>query len=535
MGYQGNAAIVPLGIGGLHTDDPHTLIPATNLILANNVSMNRGLLEKEPGSKRYNKTAFGAGIRAVFDWWPNEAIQRLIVVAGNGLVYKMADQFTQTQITADPASEETPAALSPNNQCHIISCGQESVDRDRKLMILTGRDPIQVISGDGTTRANISAPAADWDGSNQPSFAFMHRGRVVAFGNPNDPHRVYISDDDDHESFSSGGAQYSVYPGEGERLFSGFVYKGRAFLLKYPNGVYFIDDTNPNVSQWGIVKVSSTFGAASAHPAVEALDDLIISNATGSLTSLNAVSAFGDVKSGDVLSSLRNESYMRNTTSPNGNLDRWALYYEDKKLAMFTYRSSGGTSNDRILYLDVSNQQGARVMWGTKDQANCLALMKDIYGVQRPIYGSEDGYVYQMDQVDRNVGGEAYTAEFQTPHMDFASGDPIRSESNKLFQHLELVFEPTGRWNVYVEVYIDGVYSETIPFMVSHGPVLGDFKLGRDRLTDRTPRSSMKPLHGMGKRISLRVYNEGLGENFRLTSMRVYYKYSGKQQKSATK
>jgi hypothetical protein len=527
MGFEGQIATIQCGIGGLHTDDPHTIIPISNLVRANNVALRNGLIEKEPGSRRFNATAFGGGVYAAFDWWPDDVTQRLIAVTGAGRVYKMPDYLTQTEITA---AGTAPSTLSPSTQTHIMSCGQESAGRAKKFMIFTGKNPVQVVSGDGSTRTDLASPTADWAGSHQPSFGFMHRGRVIAMGNANNPHGIYISDDDDHENFATGGAQYSVYPGEGERLFSGFVYKGRAFLLKYPRGVYFIDDTNPNVTQWYIQKVSSTFGAASAHPAIEVLNDLLCANITGSITSLNATQAFGDVESGDILSRMRCEDFMRKTTSPSGNLDRHALYYEDRKLGLFTYRSAGGMKNDRIMYVDFSMEGNPRVTWSTKDQANCLALMKDVYGVPRPIYGADDGYIYQMDQNDRDVGGSAYTAEFMTPDLDFGQSGPGLADQNKLYKFLELTFESCGRWNAYVEVFIDGKSVETIAFPMSHGPVLGTFRVGKDRVGGRTLHACMKPLHGMGRRIAFRVYNGGYRENFKIASIRVYYRLSGQQQ-----
>jgi len=527
MAYNGPIAIIPLGLGGLNTDDSQIAAPLTSLITAKNCWMVNGLIEKEPGSRRYNATGFDSGVRAVYDWWPDEVTQRLIVVTASGKVWKMKDQFAATEITA---SGSAPALLTPGFQTHILACGSESAGRTRKLFIYTGKDPVQVISGDDDIRTNLALPPVDWSGTNQPSFGFVHRSRIISLGNSNNRHQIYISDDDNHENYLTDAAQYAVYPGVSERLFTGFVYKNRAFLGKYPSKLYYIDDGNPNILSWGIGVAHESFGVASPHAAVEVLDDLLVANATGSITSLNATQSFGDVEAGDVLANLKNESYMRKTTSPNGTLDRHAIYYSNKKLAMFTYRSAGGVTNDRILYIDATTPSSPKVHWSEKDQPNVLALRKDEFSIERPIYGSEDGYVYLMDQPDRDVGGSAYRMEFQTPHFDFAGGDPVKAEGNKIYQFLEVVFEPTGRWNAYIEVFIDGKYIETIPFKVSRGPVLRDFKLSRDRLTQRIPVSVTKPLHGMGRRISFKVYNEGYRENIRVTKLQVYYKYSGQQQ-----
>lgn len=552
--FHGNVVTIPLGQRGLRSDDPQTILSIQDLILANDVLCRNGMIEKAPGSAAYNVYPLGdgagnvKGISAFFDWWPTDSAQRIICLCTDGKTRKIVDPYTTGEITGT-----SPAALTKTSQAHFMSCGIESLNRNRKLFLFNGRDSVQVFNGDSTTRAAISKPALDWTGVNQPSFGILHKGRVIAFGNANNPHGLYISSASDHEDFQSltDAAQYPVYPGEGERLFTAFEYKGRIFLGKYPRGIYYIDDSNPNVFEWQVIKVTDSYGVASVHAAASVLDDLMAANATGSVTSLSATQAFGDVKSGDVLTNLRAESFMRTYMSPSGTLDRWALYDADKKLIYFTYRSAGGFQNDRLLVLDVSGEV-PRVTWFSKDQPNCLGLVKDPFLVQRPAYGASDGFLYLMDRPDRAVVNSGlqtpgatglstatssftgYLSEFQTPHMDFAEGDTARAESMKIFKDLELVYVPTGRWNIFVDVFIDGLFMETITFRVSSGAVLGDFRLGRDRLGANVPRSIKKPLHGMGRRISFRVYNSGERHNFKACALRVYFKYSGQKQSNQT-
>jgi len=529
MGYQGQVATIPLGKAGLHTDDPQDDIPPGDLLESTNVTFENNVAEKAPGSIRYNSSALTSGVVAVYDWWPMPWKQRMVAVTRDGKVWLFRNRTSATEITPNG---DAPTALTINGQVKILQVGNESSGRSKKLMILSGNDPIQIISGDNLTRSNITSPAADWAIGNYPSFAFMSRNRVIAIGCDDNPHRVYVSDDDDHEQFASGGGTIAIYPGEGDKLFGGYVYKGRAFLFKYPIGVYFIDDSGGSTPDtWIPKRASASFGVASPHAIIEPMDDLLLANAEGSVTSLQATQAFGDVRSGDVLNNLRCEKYILKNSNPVGNPDRHAIYYKHKKQIFFSYRSAAGTRNDRLLMMDVSNPQKARVSWLTKDQPNCLALRKDIRGIDRPIYGAEDGFIYLMDRTGRAVNGSAYSMDLQTSHMDFAGGDPAQAESNKLFDFLEVVFEPTGRWSVSIDVLIDGKFSETINFQASWGNVLGDFPLGTSRLTPPVPRSARKELHGMGRRISFRCYNSGSYQNIRLVKLRVYYRYSGQQQK----
>jgi hypothetical protein len=337
----------------------------------------------------------------------------------------------------------------------------------------------------------------------------------------------------DQENFTGTGAvQFQVYPGEGDGLLSACVYKGRLFLFKSPYGAYYLDDSDPDYANWGIVKVSGTFGVASGFSSFSVLDDLFVANSTGSVTSMMATQKFGDVESGDVFRNLRNESYMRQNTSRNGTSNRYAVYYEDRKTALITYQSAGGVRNDRICALDFNDPNMPKVTWGTRDQPNCLGLMKDTLGVPRPVYGSEDGYLYVMDWQTREVeSGNAYRGEFRTADIDMGSADPGLAEKMKLFDSVEITFEEAGNWNLTVDVYIDGVFSESIPVLMTKTTHLTGFPLGTADAVGRTPQSYRKPLHGSGRRISFKCYNSGLRQGFRISSINVYFRVAGEEQR----
>lgn len=481
-------AAIPLGIDGITSDDPQTLILPFNLRNAKNVSLRGNKLEKDPGSKRLNRTAFDGGVKAVYDFWPKPHLQRLVAVTSTGKTWRMRNQG---DITLIAQSGDAPETLSVAAPIFVLECGAESAGRDKKLMIMNGQNPVQVISGDSLLRANIAAPAADWSTSNQPTFGFIHRNCPVLFGNRNDPHRIYIGNSEDHEDFLdlTNAVTLSVYPAVAEKLVYGFVYKSRAFLVKYPFAVFYIDDSGgAHPSNWVVREYTRGFGGAGPFAGMEAVDDFIMLNATGSLTSFAATQAFGDVKQADILTQLKVEQFFKERVSTTGIQDHRALYYGDKQTALFAVRGRGRNKNTGIIEIDYSSQK-PKITWHDKDQANCLALRKNFRGIQKPIYGSEDGYVYEMDQVMRNVGDEAYRSEFTTGDYDFSQLGPEVAEKMKRFMALELVYEPTGLWDVHVEVWIDGVYRETVPFKVGYGKTLG----GRQALTTVTTTTTEAP------------------------------------------
>lgn len=520
MAYSGSTTTISLGSFGLLTDIPSGDLPRGALIKANNVSFETGLITKAPGSLRYNTQVLPSAIVALFDWWPNVSTQRLIAACANGSIYRdIGDrQFSGAVAIASGLGDLTPKTM-------FVAGGVETALRDRKLFFYSGTGQLQVLSGDETSFADVANPAADWVAPNFPKFGFIHRNRLWSFMGQ----RAYASDSGDHENNTSNNLTQAIFPGEGGELIGGHVFKGRAFVFKDGGFVYYLDDADPDSDNWVWRKLASNFGLASPNSIIEENDDMIAVNETGSITSYNAVNALGDIESADLLRAMQIEEYFRNNTSLSGIDVVHAIYYEAKKQAFFTYRTKYQTTNDTLLHIDFNRQQPRAAFW-PKDQADCLALRRDINKVQRPIYGSSDGYVYLMDREDRLVGGSAFNGEFKISHVDFRDLDARIASKNKLYDFLEVEFVPMGSWNLSVDVYIDGTFSETIEFLMDvRDDGLDTFTLDTDPLGREETQTIRKPLHGSGRRISFHCRQAGSNQNFGLASLTVGFRASAEQ------
>ncbi len=527
MSYQGFEADIRIGRGGLMTDVNPSDIPDTHLIRAKNIDINEGFIQKDPGSRRWNNAALASGVVALLDWFPEEHLQRFIALTRAGKVYKLTDPESTVELTALDASPES-LIITQAYQPQLVTGGQESPGESRKIFIFTGNSPVQVITGDGITRSNVSNPAADWSTGIHPRGGVVHRNRLWAFLD----HRIWASDDENHEEFVTGAIQFALYPGEGERIVSATVYKGRLFVFKAPFGAYFLNDDDTNTSNWYFQKLSDEFGGTGPDAQVTALDDFLIANSTGTVTSYSAVNQLGEVEAGDIFSILKVENYLRGILAAGGIDERRAIYYSEKKIAYFAARSSSGLRNDRILKIDLSRQRPELTVI-EKDQANCFTLRR-ISNRKKPFYGSEDGYIYEMDRADRNVAGVGYTMDFQTPHTDFAYIDPKLGASNKIFDFVKIQFIPTGRFNITIDYFIDGMYISSITANLAAGAALDDFTLDTDRLMSNSPRSVTRKLCGSGQTISFRIQNSTADQNIKITGIRVYFRPSNNKNKSSS-
>lgn len=418
--------------------------------------------------------------------------------------------------------------LTPDT--HMLTGGAESQGRNKKLFIFSGQSQIKVISGDTSYYTTLQLPSSDWATSSFPTYGILYQGRLCAIGSSADRHRAYLSLATDHEDFTTTPLTFPIFPGEADGLIGAAVYRGLLFLFKRPFGVYIIDGTDPNTANWTVSRYSDSFGVASPHSTLQALNDLISSNAFGSYTSLQATQAFGDFEAGDMLALAQIENYIRGQFNGAGLPYVHGVYYPEKKLAMFTGQATSGSARNRILKVDFAKQQ-PRYSIETKDTVNCLALRRDTNNIPRPMYGDATGYVWLMDQATYAVNSLAYTGEFQTAYTDFSFTSGELAGKNKIFDFIEVNYIPTGNNNFYLDVFIDGTLRQTLTFTQYLGVALDAFRLDTDALSgDASGKRNRKQiLSCTGERISCRIYNSNVSEGFKIERIIVGFRISDDQ------
>lgn len=518
-----------LGTGSVRSDDPHTITPDTDLIEAINVNVGGGLIEKEGGSRRWNTTALPAGVVALYDWRPTDIDAFIIAVTGDGRVWRYYNPNTRIEITAFGDAPET--LTIEKNWVHIVEGGAEKLGQSKKLFILTGNDPVQVITALGTTRKDLSNPAADWADGNHPSFAVVVHSKMVMFGNKNLPHMLYGSNSEDHENFITLFTLTSVFPGDGEKLVSAFSYRGRLFCLKEPIGAFsvheaiILDPWADLAGQPAMTRHTLDLGVKSPQCWIGFRGDVLIATATGEVVSLAAAANFQDVKLGNILAALRCEDIQRNQIDKGALEFGRALYDPENKRAYFAYRGAGALENNRIMVIDGSSIEKIKVTWTLKDQPTCFALIKNRRGIQQAFYGADDGYLYQMNTPNRDVNGVGYIGKFVTPYLNLVDPDPNKPKDDDITKNLKRLrvgYEGTGDWNLYVTPYVDGREKNTLTFNLKGRATLGLMRLDQDLLDEQLPLSRARKLTGSGKRISFACWNDGVGENFRILYLKVY-------------
>jgi hypothetical protein len=558
MSYRGVEAPIELAKFGLVGSRNLAAIPPSALLEANNVALDSGAITRVGGSTKYNSLAItnisylqleeslfryrleddsgyyllehsGSGsavprkIRGLFDWWPTSVLQRLIVFTDGGEVLRDAGgvgSFTTMKLGLNILG----------NPVFAVG-GNEDQANNKKLFLTTGLDTVQVVDGDATMTRDINTGVAgapdDWTGTTQPKSLFNHNGRMWGVSG----HNLYGSTVTDHEDFKSAGSVIiPVETGVSSFLQGGMSFKGRLFLFKWPLGIYWLDDSSTTQANWFMKRLTKSAGMAGPNAITLVDDDVLFMSEIGHIHMLSGVNEFGDVKNSDLMALNELTPWVReNLNTSQAALERvQAIYYPDRKEAMFSCRSTVSTINDLKIVVDLNRKDTPRIRIEDKDVVEALAVREDTNRVLRPISGDDDGFIWLQDQATKDVGGVGYISEFQVPHTDFAWFNEKLATVRKNFSFLEVVMQPTGNFTLFIDVLQDGDYKETLLFSTGgSGAALGSFILGTDELAGDSIVNTRKRLRGSARRLSLIGRQSNPDEDFSISQMFVGFTPGG--------
>jgi len=428
------------------------------------------------------------------DWRPNTSVQRIISTTLGGRIYKeVAGNLDAVLLVSGLSHTARPG--------RFVEGGQEAPGNNRKLFYFNGVDPVQVLSGDGAVTSAISKEAADWD-PYWPLGGMIQRNHLAAWGNLNDPHRLYLSTVADHEDFQTNtGADvtltYSCYPSVGDRLYSGAKHLGLLWLFKWPRGIFWLDDSDPDTTLWSLQMHTEALGCAPTPFGALTIDnDVMILSSTGYFHLLSAVQG-GVVRASNLSMAMHHAKWLRDHINLSKLSQAISVWYPHKKWAIWGLPSTGSSINDLVLLFDFSdvNEAGElpRLFVSNRDNIDALALRLESDQIERPMLG-EGGLVWLLDRDARNKDGSGYLGRYQTARTDFHHVEPRLAAREKIFDHLELVKTPTSG-TLTVKVEIDGTLTKTLSF-------------------DLSKRRQRRRIDGSGYELSLICENEVADVNF---------------------
>ena len=517
MGFRGLIATLPTGLQGFNgSRNPSKLGPG-NFSACEGVDIDGGVLIKDGGAEKVNASALSAGIMAGINWSASPGVNYDVVFLEDGDVLR--DDGTGTFATTLAAALDVPTLFNP----FFVVAGGEAVGEPRKLFMFSESNQVQVVEGTGATFAAIADPPADWSAS-FPICGCLHENRLWGAGNAGDPHRLYYSMATDHGDFVDASAgTLSIFPGEGDQIVGIKSFRGLLLLAKYPRGLYIVDTRDPDRSNWRVDKLNDAVGGASPHAFLQISNDMLILDSAGNFHLASTIDDISDIRTSDAGRLQDIGTFMRANVNLGGLRKANGLWYAAKSKAYFMVPLAGATDNGLRVMIDFNEAQvGPRFYLSRRDIGNGMWLRRDSTNVERPTIGDDEGFVWILDQEERNKDGVAYEMSFETAETDFEYIDPDIAARTKNGQYIEITADLISNSQLTVTPVWDGFPGDPIQFQLGNsGAALGSFVLDSDALASAGIVTVAHRLPGQGRRLKLMIENNELDDEVRISEIRV--------------
>lgn len=517
MAFRGIIATVPAGLQGFNgSRNPSKLGPG-NFSACEGVDIDGGVLIKDGGAEKLNASALSAGILSGTNWSASPGTNYDVVFLEDGDVLRDAGDGTFPVTLASALN--VPTLFNP----FFLVAGGEQVGDGRKLFMFSESNQVQFVEGTGTSFAAIGDPPADWAAS-FPICGCLHDNRLWGAGNASDPHRLYYSMLTDHGDFVDASAgTLAIFPGEGDQIVGIKSFRGLLLVAKYPRGIYLVDTRDPDRSNWRVDKLNDAVGLAGPNAFLQISNDMLMLDTGGNFHLASTIDDISDIRTSDAGKLQDISTFMRSNVNLSGLRKATAVWYAAKSKAWFTMPLAGATDNNLRMIIDFNEAQvGPRFFLSRRDIANGMWLRRDATGVERPTIGDDEGFVWILDQEERNKDGDAYEMSFETAEIDFSYIDPELAAHTKNGQYIEIVADLISNSLLNVVPVWDGLPQDPIIFQLGNsGAALGSFVLDSDALASAGIVTVMHKLSGQGRRLKLIVTNNELDDEVRISEIRV--------------
>lgn len=503
---------IPAGRDGISRMKNLGLLRSSHLAYADGVTAERFIFEKIPGAAKVNTVALSGDVLAHWDFiYGTPAAQELVAYLDDGA--------TGAIVTVDAGGLDATvkAALTTGGFPWFEEGWTGSA---KALYLFNGLDAPQVYLGGGGASTDLPDPSPDW-AANKPAAASKTRERMVAWGNLNFPHNLYLSVPGNHNDFKGPeSAVERVFPGEGEKITAGKFFKERFYIGKFPHGIFYLDDSDVSIANWERDRVTDSIGTAGPGCFLDIGDDLLILGTDGYFYALSQIRTQGQVEVPPFMPQETSE-FIKEKLNLNYLHKVRSIWFGHKRQAWFAVPTGVSTFCNAILIFDLMDQTNAKFLYSSRDVCPSLTVRRtSLTAVRKPSFGDNDGFIWQGDQTARTKDGEGYTAQYETVPSAIIPGGVHRAN----LEELQVVMQPQGNWDLTIETQRDGQVGQTLAFsMQTPGAAVGSISLDSDVLAGQVIANTKHRLEGDCHYLKLIGKNENASENFAVMSHIVRY------------
>lgn len=511
MGYKGQAFQIPCNRGGFNNNQNTDLIPPEMFVSpSRNINLHEGGRHKRGGTAKVNGTAVSGAPRIM-----------------GGIDFKLASTSYQVFLANDGKLYSSPTTtlktgLSTANFPSFAIFNNELYEAD-------GAHRPQTWDGAAGSTSDLTTPAADWTGGDQPFQVIVHgkgASRRTWWLLGNKAYYSVLANGKDCASATSG--VITIDTGDAVGLVGGVDFQGRLILFSRDQA-FLITDDDPDTATWGYETVAWAGGAAHWRTIVKTTNDLIIMDESGEIYSITSVQAFGDYKRASLARPAFVDNYIRDNVDLTRVANFHAVYDPVIRAVFFWVTRNGQTTNDTALvyFIDRPPEEGWTIHdnqnYNSGYSASCAFVVRVSAGTYTIYTGDYSGFLWKLNQTTRSDDSNAYYGGFKTPALTFDN-----PRVTKHYKRGFVVAKTQGSYDLQINVWIDGqVQAGATVSLAGTGGVLGSFILGTDVLGGTEFLAREFELGYRGRRIQLEFYNNTAAQDFFVSQILIDHKMGG--------
>lgn len=508
MAFKGQTYRLAFSEGGLNGGDNYDLIPESSMTApSRNIDMHNGLREKRGGSTKDNSVAITAGPKClgIGQYVPSSGTADILSGHSDGKLWK-------NQTTA------LKTGMSQTNRYNFVQAGDIVVACD-------GATTPQVYTG-GSSTADITTSAADWTGSNQPSFMVLHsRGasrRLVAFGAGGNLNSWYMSPSGSYQDFSSGSVL--KFTGDfGDSFGATAAIDFNAEMLIFgKQRTLILNDNDTSTANWGWQRAPWSGGAAHQKLVVKADNDVYAMMEDGDIYSIRTVAQINDYKKASVTRPAFIHRYIENFVDLSKIAEFHCSYDAHRRAIMWWVVRTGQLTADTALvfYLDRPVDQAWAVedgidntASGLRATASCVVRKSDgTYSIKT---GDANGFIWSINLINTfSDDGNGYAQVIRTPWLAFKN-----PRNQKRFIRAEVHFIVSGAYPVSFRWFVDDAEQAGIGTTVGGSGNVFPLTFGTSSFGAAGMDEVQIDLGQVGRRIMFELSNSNAGQNVRFADL----------------
>ncbi len=465
-----------------------------------------GGIHKIGGAAKLNSVTIGAttAIRGLYDFWrlgtTGSATQKRICHAGTK-IYKEDLDGTWDQLFPGMSATSVPSYTTFDDLLIISSDADEAPK-----------------SWDLTTAQSLAGTPPNF------AFAVAHKKYVFASGNIAFPQRLYYCKQENPEDWTDASSgSIDILSNDGDAITGLYGdHKDRLWVFKGTNKGSIWQVTGTSEATWAVVPFKRGVGCVAHNSIVPFGDDLAWVSDFG-VHALSATDAYGDFTEAFLSAAI--SRFFRDEVSHSRHKYISGANFSNRGYVVWTMTGSGATANNTILMLDYRFKLFRWSKW-TVPAAACLAIVKHT-GRQELWAGGYTGFVYRLDQPNRDMAGTAYTGKATLPYLNLGSS-AVEKYAAKVF----LGIATTGNYDFTFGYQRDGQTQQTATVAQSGSDVLGPatanaFTLGTSTLGGSRFIAQPADMDGSFRDIQFELSNGGLNQDLEIHTIGFHAEAAG--------